>query len=38
MNITSMLPGVGTDNLIIGMAGVSALMAMAGAWYGLRRP
>ena len=35
MNITSMLPGIGTDNLIIGMAGVSALMAMAGAWYGL---
>jgi tight adherence protein C len=35
MNITSILPGIGTDNLIIGMAGVSALMAMAGAWYGL---
>ena len=35
MNITSILPNVGTDNLIIGMAGVSALMAMAGAWYGL---
>jgi tight adherence protein C len=35
MNITSILPGIGTDNLVIGMAGVSALMAMAGAWYGL---
>jgi tight adherence protein C len=35
MNITSILPNVGTDDLIIGMAGVSALMAMAGAWYGL---
>ena len=35
MNIADFLPGVGPDDLIIGMAGISALMAMAGAWYGL---
>jgi tight adherence protein C len=35
MNVTDLLPGLGTDDLIIGMAGVSALMATVGAWYGL---
>jgi tight adherence protein C len=35
MNITDLFPGLGIDDLIIGMAGLSALMAMAGAWYGL---
>ena len=35
MNIADLFPGLGTDDLIIGMAGVSALMATVGAWYGL---
>jgi tight adherence protein C len=35
MNIADLFPGLGIDDLIIGMAGLSALMAMAGAWYGL---
>ncbi len=35
MNIADIFPGLGPDDLIIGMAAISALMAMAGAWYGL---
>ena len=35
MNIADFLPGIGTDDLIIGMAGISAVMATAAAWYGL---
>ena len=35
MNIADLFPGLGSDELIIGMAAVSALMATVGAWYGL---
>ena len=35
MNIADFFPGIGPDDLIIGMAGISAVMATAAAWYGL---
>jgi tight adherence protein C len=35
MSIADLFPGLGMDDLIIAMAGLSALMAMAAAWYGL---
>ncbi len=35
MSIFDLLPGLGTDDLIIAMAGISALMATVGAWYSL---
>ncbi len=35
MSIADFLPGFAPDDLIVGMAGISALMAVAGVWYGL---
>ncbi len=35
MNIADLFPGLGTEDLIIGMAALSALMVTAGAWYSL---
>ena len=35
MNIADLIPGIGTDDLIVGMAALSALMVTAGAWYSL---